>query len=116
MRRAVVRVIGATRQTLPYVLKRTKDVDETVRKAAFKYVAEKVMDAATKERRLRFIRLTRLLLQIHIKSLTIAQREQVLQRGLKDRDAGVKNTVEKELSEYRAGFFRTHQLIQLSIR
>ena len=42
VRRSVVKVIGATRQTLPYVLKRTKDADETVRKAAFKYVAEKV--------------------------------------------------------------------------
>ena len=40
-----------------------RDVDEHVRKAAFKFIAEK----------------------IHIKSLTIAQREQILQRGLSDR-------------------------------
>ena len=38
-------------------------MDENVRKAAFKFIAEK----------------------IHIKSLTIAQREQILQRGLSDR-------------------------------
>ncbi len=42
VRRTVVRVIGATRLTLPHVIKRTKDVDESVRKAAFKFIAEKV--------------------------------------------------------------------------
>ena len=47
-----------------------------MRKAAFKFIAEK----------------------IHIKSLTIAQREQILQGGLSDRSAGVKNIVERELS------------------
>ena len=68
--------IGATRLTLPHIIKRTRDVDEHVRKAAFKFIAEK----------------------IHIKSLTIAQREQILQGGLSDRSAGVKNIVERELS------------------
>ena len=53
-----------------------RDVDEHVRKAAFKFIAEK----------------------IHIKSLTIAQREQILQGGLSDRSDGVKNIVERELS------------------
>ena len=52
-----------------------RDVDEHVRKAAFKFIAEK----------------------IHIKSLTIAQREQILQRGLSDRSDGVKSIVEREL-------------------
>ncbi len=42
VRRTVVRVIGATRLTLPHVIKRTKDSDESVRKAAFKFIAEKV--------------------------------------------------------------------------
>jgi condensin complex subunit 3 len=75
VRRTVVRCIGATRLTLPHILKRTKDVDESVRKAAFKFIADK----------------------IHIKSLTIAQREQVIQRGLSDRKEGVKSIVERDL-------------------
>ena len=58
------------------VCTRHRDVDEHVRKAAFKFIAEK----------------------IHIKSLTIAQREQILQGGLSDRSDGVKNIVERELS------------------
>lgn len=60
---------------MPHILKRTKDVDESVRKAAFKFIADK----------------------IHIKSLTIAQREQVIQRGLSDRKEGVKSIVERDL-------------------
>eukprot|EP00095_Tigriopus_kingsejongensis_P007924 maker-scaffold1210_size55525-snap-gene-0.21 protein:Tk07924 transcript:maker-scaffold1210_size55525-snap-gene-0.21-mRNA-1 annotation:"condensin complex subunit 3-like" len=75
VRKTVIRCIGATKLTLPHILRRTKDVDEGVRKAAFKFIADK----------------------IHIKSLTIAQREQVLQRGLSDRAEGVKLLVEKDL-------------------
>ena len=75
VRRLVVRCIGASKLTLPYVLKKTKDVDEGVRKATFKFFADK----------------------IHIRSLTISQREQVLQRGLTDRSEGVKLIVERDL-------------------
>ena len=42
VRRTVLRVIGASRLTLPHVINRTKDVDESVRKAAFKFIAGKV--------------------------------------------------------------------------
>ena len=42
VRKMVVKCIGATRMTLPHILKRTKDVDEGVRKAAFKFIADKV--------------------------------------------------------------------------
>ncbi|TRY70433.1 hypothetical protein TCAL_09294 [Tigriopus californicus] len=75
VRRTVIRCIGATKVTLPHILRRTKDVDEGVRKAAFKFVADK----------------------IHMRSLTIAQREQVLQRGLTDRADSVRLIAEKEL-------------------
>ena len=64
--------------TLKHVLRRTRDSDETVRKAAFKFIAEKV----------------------HIKSLKIPQREKVLQRGLADRAESVRHIVEKDLSKF----------------
>ena len=75
VRRTIVRCIGPTKLTLPHVLERCRDVDPQVRREAFKYIAEKV----------------------HIKSLTIAQREQVLKRGLNDRSLIVKKVVEKEV-------------------
>ena len=75
MRRTIVRCIGATRLTLPHILERTRDVDEHVRRAAYKFLAEKV----------------------HIKSLTISQREGVLKRGLGDRNEVVRKVVEKEM-------------------
>ena len=61
--------------TLPHILERTRDVDEHVRRAAYKFLAEKV----------------------HIKSLTISQREGVLKRGLGDRNEVVRKVVEKEM-------------------
>ena len=75
VRRTIVRCIGATKLTLPHVLERTKDTDEHVRRAAYKFLAEKV----------------------HIKSLTIGQREGVLGRGLGDRSQAVRRVVEKEM-------------------
>ena len=51
------------------------DIDEHVRRAAYKFLAEKV----------------------HIKSLTIFQREGVLKRGLGDRNENVRKVVEKEM-------------------
>ena len=75
VRRTIVRCIGATRQTLPHVIDRTRDTDELVRRATYKFLAEKV----------------------HIKSMTIGQREQVLTRGLGERSETVKKVVEKEL-------------------
>ena len=37
-----VRCIGATRLTLPHILERTRDIDDHVRRAAYKFLAEKV--------------------------------------------------------------------------
>jgi condensin complex subunit 3 len=75
VRRTIVRCIVATRLTLPHILERTRDTDEHVRRAAYKFLAEKV----------------------HIKSLTIEQREGVLGRGLGDRSKAVRRVVEKEM-------------------
>ena len=42
VRRTVVKCIGASKATLKSILDRTRDVDDLVRKAAYKFVAEKV--------------------------------------------------------------------------
>ena len=68
VRITIVRCIVATRLTLPHILERTRDTDEHVRRVAYKFLAEKV----------------------HIKSLTIEQREGVLGRGLGDRSKAVR--------------------------
>ena len=75
VRKAIVRCIGATRYTLPHVIKRTMDVDENVRKVAYKFIADKV----------------------HIRSLSITKREEIIRRGLTDRNENVRNVVAKEL-------------------
>ena len=80
VRRAIVRCIGATKVTLPIVLRRTLDVDENVRKAAYKFIADKV----------------------HIRSLTISRREEIIRRGLTDRNEGVRNVVAKDLGIIRS--------------
>ena len=77
VRKAIVRCIGATKITLPHVLKRTLDVDENVRKAAYKFIADKV----------------------HIRSLTIARREEIVRRGLTDRNENVRKVVAKDLGK-----------------
>ena len=60
---------------MPHVVRRTLDVDERVRRLAYKFIADK----------------------IHIKSLTIAQREEIVKRGLNDRNENVRKMVSKEL-------------------
>ena len=75
VRRTIIKCIGATRLTLPHVVRRTLDVDERVRRLAYKFIADK----------------------IHIKSLTIAQREEIVKRGLTDRNENVRKMVSKEL-------------------
>jgi hypothetical protein len=42
VRRTVVKCIGASKLTLRPIIERTKDVDDQVRKAAYKFIAEKV--------------------------------------------------------------------------
>lgn len=62
-RRTVLSVIAASTKTLPAILERTRDVDDSIRKQAYHVIAEKV----------------------NIRALTIAQRVRLLQEGLTDR-------------------------------
>ncbi|XP_042253984.1 condensin complex subunit 3 [Thunnus maccoyii] len=71
VRRAVLSCIAMSPQTLPKVLKRTRDIKENVRKLAFQVLADKV----------------------HIKALTIAQRVSLLQQGLHDTSEAVREVV-----------------------
>ena len=58
--------IAPSPKTLPAILEKTRDVKDTVRKTAFNILGEKV----------------------HIKALSIANRERLLQEGLTDRVGG----------------------------
>ncbi|KAI3353201.1 hypothetical protein L3Q82_019761, partial [Scortum barcoo] len=71
VRRAVLSCIAMSPRTLPKVLKRTRDIKESVRKLAFQVLADKV----------------------HIKALTIAQRVSLLQQGLHDTSEAVREVV-----------------------
>ncbi|XP_008290651.1 condensin complex subunit 3 [Stegastes partitus] len=71
VRRAVLSCIAMSPQTLPKVLKRTRDIKENVRKLAYQVLADKV----------------------HIKALTIAQRVGLLQQGLHDNSEAVREVV-----------------------
>ncbi|XP_035272902.1 condensin complex subunit 3 isoform X2 [Anguilla anguilla] len=75
VRRAVLSCIAPCAQTLPRILRRTRDVKENVRKLAYQVLAEKV----------------------HIRALSIAQRVSLLQRGLNDASAAVKEVVQRKL-------------------
>ncbi|XP_068227080.1 condensin complex subunit 3 [Palaemon carinicauda] len=75
VRRAVLSGIAISFQTLPDVLERTRDVNNVVRREAFKVLAQKV----------------------HIRSLSIAQRVRLISEGLKDRCESVRKAVEKGL-------------------
>lgn len=75
VRRAVLSSIAVSRKTLPVVIGRTCDVKETVRKLAYQVLSEKV----------------------HIKGLPIAQRVQLLNRGLNERADVVKNACSQKL-------------------
>ncbi|XP_070613491.1 condensin complex subunit 3 isoform X2 [Erythrolamprus reginae] len=75
VRCAVLSCINPSIKTLPKIIGRTMDVNETVRKSAYQVLAGKV----------------------HIKALTIAQRVKLLQQGLNDRSESVKEIVQKQL-------------------
>ncbi|XP_007955554.2 condensin complex subunit 3 [Orycteropus afer afer] len=75
VRRAVLSCIAPSAKTLPKIVGRTKDVKEAVRKLAYQVLAEKV----------------------HMRALSIAQRVLLLQQGLNDRSAAVKQATEKHL-------------------
>ncbi|CAL8333990.1 unnamed protein product [Lota lota] len=71
VRRAVLSCIAMSPSTLLRVLKRTRDVKESVRKLAYQVLAEKV----------------------HIKALSIAQRVNLLEQGLHDTSEAVREAV-----------------------
>lgn len=75
VRRAVLLNIAISAQTLEAIIGRTQDVTESVRKLAYRILAEKV----------------------NIKSFTIAQRVQLLCNGLRDRSEAINNICAKEL-------------------
>lgn len=75
VRRAILLNIGASSKTLIPIITRTKDIKDTVRRAAYVCLAER----------------------IHIKSLSISQRNLLLHRGLNDRSDIVRTTVENKL-------------------
>ncbi|KAG7261584.1 hypothetical protein CRUP_019230 [Coryphaenoides rupestris] len=75
VRRAVLSCIAMSPSTLPKVLKRTRDIKETVRKLAYQVLADKV----------------------HIKALSIAQRVDLLQHGLHDSSEAVREAARSRL-------------------
>ncbi|KAJ7392425.1 hypothetical protein OS493_012088 [Desmophyllum pertusum] len=75
VRRAVLLNIALSSQTLEGIIGRTQDVTESVRKLAYRILAEKV----------------------NIKSFTIAQRVELLSNGLHDRSESIKDVCAKEL-------------------
>ncbi|PFX25708.1 condensin complex subunit 3-like [Stylophora pistillata] len=75
VRRTVLLNVALTSQTLEGIIGRTQDMTESVRKLAYRTLAEKV----------------------NIKSFTIAQRVQLLSNGLHDRSEAVKEVCAKEL-------------------
>ncbi|XP_014473567.1 PREDICTED: condensin complex subunit 3 [Dinoponera quadriceps] len=74
VRRAVLATIGKNQRTLQAALKRTRDIDDSVRKMAYEFISK-----------------------ITVRSLTIEQRERLLKDGLKDRSESVKACVCKVL-------------------
>ncbi|XP_045069849.1 LOW QUALITY PROTEIN: condensin complex subunit 3 [Coregonus clupeaformis] len=75
VRRAVLSCIAPSSVTLPKILKRTRDVKESVRKLAYQVLADKV----------------------HIRALSIAQRVNLLQQGLHDAAEPVRQVVQVRL-------------------
>ncbi|XP_070541488.1 condensin complex subunit 3-like [Ptychodera flava] len=75
VRYAIMSCIAPSAQTLPVILKRTRDVKDGVRKLAFVVLAEK----------------------IHIKALRIQQRVTILKDGLNDRSEAVRNACSTKL-------------------
>ncbi|XP_052356854.1 condensin complex subunit 3-like [Oncorhynchus keta] len=75
VRRAVLSCIAPSSLTLPKILKRTRDVKESVRKLAYQVLSDKV----------------------HIRALSIAQRVSLLQQGLHDAAESVREVVQIRL-------------------
>uniref|UniRef100_A0A0K2UZM0 NonSMC condensin I complex, subunit G [Mustela putorius furo] n=1 Tax=Lepeophtheirus salmonis TaxID=72036 RepID=A0A0K2UZM0_LEPSM len=75
VRKTVIQCLAVTKLTLVHVLKRTKDIDDSVRVATYKIIASK----------------------IHVRSLTIAQREDILKRGMGDTAEAAREIIKKDL-------------------
>ncbi|CAL7949788.1 unnamed protein product [Xylocopa violacea] len=74
VRRAALMSMGKNQTTLQIALRRTRDVDETVRKIAYEFISK-----------------------VTVRSLTITQRDQLLSDGLRDRSESVKKAVRNVL-------------------
>ncbi|XP_003705431.1 chromosome associated protein G [Megachile rotundata] len=74
VRKAALMCMGKNQKTLQVALRRTRDIDEMVRKIAYQFISK-----------------------VTVRSLTIAQRDQLLNDGLKDRSEAVRKTVENVL-------------------
>lgn len=74
VRRAALMSMGKNQQTLQIALRRTRDVDEGVRKMAYEFISK-----------------------VTVRSLTIRQRDQLLNDGLKDRSEKVRKSVQTVL-------------------
>ncbi|XP_076650122.1 chromosome associated protein G [Halictus rubicundus] len=74
VRIATLMSMGKNKQTLQVALRRTRDVNERVRKVAYEFISK-----------------------VTVRSLTITQRDQLLNDGLKDRSENVKQCVENVL-------------------
>lgn len=70
VRRAVLATMGKNQKTLHAALRKTRDIDDSVRKMAYEFISK-----------------------ITVRSLTIEQRERLLKDGLKDRSETVKACV-----------------------
>ncbi|XP_064631068.1 condensin complex subunit 3-like isoform X2 [Lineus longissimus] len=75
VRRAILSTIAASKKTLPGILERARDVKDVIRKQAYQVIAE----------------------NIHMKSLSIAQRVKLLKDGLNDRADEVKQACTDKL-------------------
>ena len=74
VRKAALMSMGKNQKTLQVALRRTRDTDETVRKVAYVFISK-----------------------VTVRSLTITQRDQLLNDGLKDRSEMVRKTVQNVL-------------------
>ncbi|XP_033356774.1 condensin complex subunit 3 [Bombus vosnesenskii] len=74
VRKAALMSMGKNQSTLQVALRRTRDVDEAVRKMAYEFISK-----------------------VTVRSLTITQRDQLLNDGLKDRSDIIKRTVQNVL-------------------
>ena len=75
VRSSILLAVEPSKDTMNEIIARTRDIKDTVRKAAFHKIAERVL----------------------VKQLTIEQRLLLIKEGLNDRSVAVKRVVEKEL-------------------